>query len=716
MLKTNWRVAVICMVLVAATLGAYWPVYRAQFTNFDDPEYVTNNPHVFHGLTWRGAGWAFTAFHGSNWHPLTWLSHMLDCSIFGENPSGHHLVNLGFHVANTLLLFLLLWRLTGAVWRSGFVAALFALHPLHVESVAWIAERKDVLSTFFGLLSLWAYARYAQGRSRGERRGSSDPSGGLARDARHSTLDYLLTLGFFALGLMGKPMLVTLPFGMLLLDYWPLQRLQFNPQRSRLELLFPLVREKLPFFALSLASSAVTFWAQKAGCAVVTLQAVPLPDRLANVFISYLQYLSKTFWPADLSAFYPFAKGIWIGEAALALLMVSAATVLAFFAARRTPAVLMGWLWFLGTLVPVIGLVQVGSQAMADRYTYIPLIGVFIAITWGLADRTAKWRCRRLALGLSGAVVLAGCFVVTRFQVGYWNNSLSLFAHAVETTQGNWMAEHNLGHALSVAGNYREALQRFNRAIQFEPGYPPSHFTRAGVHALQGRLDEAIVDYHEAIRLKPNYEQAYCNLAKVLAQQLRFEEARTNFLAALRWKPDYAEAHTKLGNLLVLQGLVSEAMPHLREAVKIQPDYDEGQYFLGGALARQKQFVEAAACFRAAIKANPNYSSALNDLAWLLATRPEPRVRNVPEAVELARRACEATGYANPGYLDTLGVAQSEAGQLREAIRLTEKAAELASASGDAVLAEQLQTHLTIYHAGRSYTQGPRVPAAASPQ
>ncbi len=702
MLKTNWRLAVICMVLMAATLAAYWPVHRAQFTNFDDPEYVTNNPNVFHGLTWRGAGWAFTAFHGSNWHPLTWLSHMLDCSMFGEKAAGHHLVNLGFHVVNTLLLFLLLRRTTGALWRSSFVAALFALHPLHVESVAWVAERKDVLSTFFGFLTLWAYICYAEGSRAKAEGGVQDPA---TSASRRTGRYYLLALFLFGLGLMSKPMLVTWPFVLLLVDYWPLKRLRAATLRQSIIPIGRLAWEKLPFLLLSIASSIITFWAQKAGGAVVPLQVVPLPDRLANVFISYLQYLSKTFWPAKLAAFYPFAKEIWIVEAALALLIVSTATAFAFFTARRTPAVLMGWLWFLLTLVPVIGLVQVGSQAMADRYTYIPLIGVFIAITWGLADLTANWRCRRLALGLSGAVLLTDCLVCTQFQVRYWNNSLSLFGHAVEITQGNWMAEHNLGHALSVAGNYREALQRFNRAIQLEPGYPPSYFTRGGVHAVQGRLDEAIADYHEAIRLKPNYEQAYCNLAKVLAQQLRFDEAKTNFLAALRWKPDYAEAHTKLANVLLLQGLVSEAMPHLREAVKIQPDYDEGQYFLGGALARQKKFPEAAACFRAAINVKPNYPAALNDLAWLLATQAHAKSRDVPEALRLAQRACELTGNSDPMYLDTLAVTHSEAGQFKEAASLTEKAVALATAAGDGELAAQLGRRLGLYRAGRSYTQ-----------
>jgi hypothetical protein len=371
------RPALVCIILVVSTLAAYWPVHRAEFANFDDPDYVTNNPDVFRGLTWHGVVWAFTRIHGSNWHPLTWLSHMADCSLFGENAAGHHLVNVGFHVANTLLLFLLLGRMTGAVWRSGFVAALFALHPLHVESVAWIAERKDVLSTFFGLLALWFYIRYVE-RQKAEGR-IQNPS---PRTTQHATRCYLLSLCFFALGLMSKPMLLTLPFVMLLLDYWPLGR--FNtPTLPRFHApslphsttpITLLVWEKLPFLALSLASSVVTFWAQKTGGAVVSVQTMPLADRLANASVSYIAYLIKTFWPTKLAAFYPFAAELPGTEAILSTLVLIGLTVLAFATARRAPCLLVGWLWFVGTLVPVIGLVQVGGQAMADRYTYIPLV------------------------------------------------------------------------------------------------------------------------------------------------------------------------------------------------------------------------------------------------------------------------------------------------------------------------------------------------------
>ncbi len=717
MLKVLQRPALIGVALVVATVAAYWPARRAGFLNFDDPDYVTNNPDVFRGLTWHGVEWAFTTTHASNWHPLTWLSHMVDCSIFGENAGGHHLANVGFHAANACLLFLLLWRMTGALERSGFVAALFALHPLHVESVAWISERKDVLSAFFGLLTLLAYARYGECRMQNAECRVEQSAAGASDGASRITFRvpwftsvpasvwYLLAVVFFALGLMSKPMLVTLPLVMVLLDFWPLQRFQLNTQLSKLKTLLPLIREKAPFFALSIVSAAITFLAQKTGGAVVTVETMPLTDRLGNAAVAYVQYLLKTSWPSKLSVFYPFAAELWIGEVVLWLVVLIVLTVLAVLAVRRAPAVLVGWLWFVGTLVPVIGLVQVGSQALADRYTYIPHIGLFVALTWGVADLTAGWPGRRLALSFGGAVVLTGCFVCTQFQVGYWKNSLTLFAHALAVTRDNPLAELNLGHALSLVGNQREAIEHFNRAIQLKAGYPQAHFNRGNIYGVWGRLEEAMADYHEAIRRKPDYEQAYCNLAKALAQQSRFDEAKSNFLAALRYKPDYAEAHTKLGNLLLLQGLVAQAMPHLREAVKVEPTYSEGHYYLAAALARQKQFAEAAAAFRAAIRAKPDYPSALNDLAWLLATQPDPEIRNVPEAVRLAQRACELTRNGGPMYLDTLAVAQSEAGQFKEAVALTEKALALATAAGDAALAAQLETRLTNYNAGRSYTQ-----------
>ena len=715
------RATSIAVLLAVATFAAYWPLRHAEFINFDDPEYVTDNPDVFHGLTWHGVVWAFTRVHASNWHPLTWLSHMVDCSLFGANAPGPHLVNVGFHLANTLLLLLFLWRMTGAVWRSGFVAALFALHPLHVESVAWISERKDVLSTFFGLLALGAYAGYVSsvecrvtrdGKSE-IRNPKSEIRGPEVRTRRHPGLWYALTLICFALGLMSKPMLVTLPFVLLLLDFWPLKRCQRSAgrsQRSEVSGQFgSLVREKLPFFALSVASSAVTFWAQETTGAVATMETIPLPDRLANAAVAYVTYVVKAFWPTDLALPYPFVLDLPAMEVASAVMCLVGATVLSFIAARRAPYVLVGWLWFVGTLVPVIGLVQVGGQAMADRYTYIPLMGVFVMVTWGAVDLTASWRSQRLVLPVFAAVTLTGCFICTRLQVDHWRNSLALFSHAVQVTKNNPMAEEKLGYTLALGGNLSEAMRHFDAALRLSPAYQMALVNRAHTLLLQGRVDDAVEGYREAIRNQPDFnEKAYYQLAGALAQQRNWDEAKTNYVLALRSNPDSAEAHTKLGNLLWRQGDHAGAMPHLYEAVRTSPDYADAQYNLGNALTQQQKFPEAVTHLRAAIKADPNHAPALNDLAWVLATQDDPAIRNVPEAIRLAQRACELTRNKNAWLLDTLGVAHSEAGQASEAIRVTEQAAALAVAAGDEQTAAGLRRRLDFYRKGQAYRSIPR--------
>ena len=734
------RVLLVSLVLAAVVPAVYWPLHTADFTNFDDPVYVTNNPEVFHGLSWRALRWAFTTFHGSNWHPLTWLSHAADCQCWGENAGGHHLTSVAFHAANTVLLLLALWQMTGALWRSAFVAALFALHPLHVESVAWIAERKDVLSTFFGLLSLWAYAAYAQAakvgvrgnepRSQEEDKKSevqspkseggprpkaqsprpaappSDQTHHAPRTTHHPSTFYLLSLAGFALGLMSKPMLVTLPFLLLLLNFWPLDRLELKIKNSKLKTFSPLLLEKLPFFALTLASSLVTFRAQHAGGAVVTLEKFPFSDRLANAVLAYAAYVQRAFWPAKLAVFYPFPADVPLASVVLTGLALAGVTVLVLALARRAPWLTVGWLWFGGMLAPVIGLVQVGSQAAADRYMYLPLVGLAVAVTWTAAALASRWRYgRAVAVGLAAAV-LAGSGICTRFQLQYWQNSIALFSHTLDVTRDNPTALHNLAHALSLTGNQRAALPYFNEVLRRWPTYAMGYFNRGCALAVQGKLEEATADFQAAIRCQPDYEEAYYHLACALVLQSRLEEARTNFLAALRCKPDYAEAHTKLGNLLWVQGATNEAMAHLNTAVTLRPDYEEGCYYLGGALAREGQFAKAAAAFRSAIKAKPAYEAAFNDLAWILATRPETQVRNVSEAIRCAERACELTHHANPLYLDTLAVARSEAGQFSEATALTDEAVGLARAAGDKTLAAQLESRLSFYQAGRSYTQG----------
>ncbi len=694
------RAILISAGLIIATCVAYWPVHQAEFINFDDPTYVTNNPRVFQGLSWAGITWAFRAVYGSNWHPLTWLSHMLDCQIFGADAEGPHLVNVALHALNAALVFLALRKMTDADWRSAFVAGLFALHPLHVESVAWISERKDVLSTFFGLLSLLAYAHYT--KASGQR--------GY----------YLLSMVLYLLSLLSKPMLVTLPFVLLLLDFWPLRRLRIawlkmpnmvsTPART-----WSIIWEKLPFFALSAASSIATFLAQRQGGAVVTIKAVPLLYRCANAVISYATYLAKMFCPTDLTVFYPFSRELDLEQAGLCLLILLVVTAFALVSVRRAPYLLVGWLWYLGTLVPVIGLVQVGTQAFADRYTYVPLLGIFIALTWGMADLAGRWRLPRLALPAGAVALLAACFYATRHELVYWQDSITLFTRALELTKDNALAEHNLAHALSTKGHQTEALPHFDNALRLWPGYTTAMLNRGNALNLLGRLDEAIDQYREAIRLKPDYEQAYYYLGNALALQFKFDEARTNFLAAIYYKPDYAMAQMKLGNLLSIQGDQTGGEMHLREAVKLEPGNEENHYFLGGALARQRRFGEAAASFRTAIRISSKYSAALNDLAWILATQPDPQLRNPAEAVTLAERACKATNFQSPSYMDTLAVAYSEVGRFADAISVTEKASALAASAGDSALAAQMQKRIEMYRARQSYTSQHKAAPATSP-
>ena len=728
------RTLLISAGLLAATLAAFWPLHRAEFLNFDDPVYVTNNPKVFQGLTRSGLVWAFTSLHGSNWHPLAWISHMADCQIWGENAGGHHLSSVALHAANAVLLFLTLQRLTGAAWRSSLVAALFALHPQHVESVAWIAERKDVLSTFFALLTIWVYAKYAQGApscapsnegsgsgTKGPLLATSEPGPGRRKASTEDPATTLvartipsecrlgrrfvlaLALLLFAFGLMSKPMLVTLPVLLLLLDYWPLGRMRdLGPGNA-----WWLVREKLGFFLLAAASCVVTFVAQKRGGSVVALDHVPLADRVVNALGSYFSYVAKTFWPANLAVFYPLPQEWNLGDGALGAGMLLVVTLAAVMVAGRARYFLAGWLWFIGALVPVIGLVQVGAQARADRYTYLPLIGLFIALVWGMNDVAARFRYGRAVATALGLAVAAACGVGTWFQVQYWRDNLTLFARAIEVTEDNALAHHNLGHALAVQGNQRAAIPHFNEALRLRPNYAQAYQNRGSAYAAQGQTEAAMADFREAIRWRPDYESAYCCLASLLAQQSKLAEAESNFVAAVHFKPDYAEAHMKLGNLLILEGREPEGFAHLQSAVASEPTYAEGQYYLGGALARRHEFGAAVECFRAAIRLKPAYPAALNDLAWILATQPPP-LRDPAAAVELARRACKETRESEPSYLDTLAVALSETGQFQESIAQTQRAGGLACRKGDLALAEQLTNHLELYLRGISYSKRPR--------
>ena len=524
----GWLVAAI---LALVTLALYWQATHHDFINYDDDEYVTSNIHVQNGLTVESVKWAFLNPVSANWHPVTMLSHMLDCQIYDLKPWGHHLTSLLLHAFNTVLVFLLLRRMTGARWRSALVAALFAWHPLHVESVAWVAERKDVLSGFFGLLALLFYARYAQ----------SEP-----QSSKFKIQNYLLSLFFFALGLMSKAMLVTWPFIMLLLDYWPLQRI--TDDKWQVASFVRLVREKIPFFALAATASAATLVVQKG--AILSAENMPMGARVGNALISYCRYLGKIFWPTDLSIFYPHHKYWPLEQVLLAASFLGGVSVLLFLMRRRWPFLLMGWLWFVGTLVPVIGLVQVGGQAMADRYTYLPSLGLFIIIIWGAYELTWRWRYHVIISSVAGSVAIILCLCVTSQQLEYWQDSETLFGHALAVTEDNYVAHNNLGLALEKKGQTDEAIGQFREALRLNPGFAEAHNNLGIALRQRSQIDEAMSQFQAAIRLKPNDAGFHNNLGATFYQKGQTDEAIAQFQEALRLNPDYAQARDNLAHTL----------------------------------------------------------------------------------------------------------------------------------------------------------------------
>ncbi len=538
--------------LVAITLAAFWPVQKHGFLRYDDDTYVFENVHVNTGLTLANIRWALVSTHAYNWHPVTWLSHMLDAQIYGLDPGGHHRTSLLLHLLNVLLLYLVLWRITGFAWRSGFVAALFSVHPLHVESVAWVAERKDLLSTFFMLLTVWAYARFTE---------------------RPGSRRYLPVILFYALGLMSKPMLITLPLVLLLLDHWPFARLRLG-NRS----IWKLAAEKLPLFFLAAASGVVTIIAQRSEGAIITLSVCPLHIRIENALVAYIVYIEKMLWPADLASPYPYPSAglpAWqIGGAALILALV---TYLSVRTAAKRPYLAVGWMWYLITLVPVIGLVQVGGQAMADRYTYIPLIGLFLILAWGVADlpgwKTAQRKkqapgpalLRSAAMGFACVAVVA-LAVRARAQAGYWHDGISLFTHALAVTSNNYLAHNGLGVAYDDAGDPKSAIQEYRKALAIAPDFALSHYSLGRALVEEAKIDEAIAEFRQAASLAPDYARTYANLAYALARTGKMDEAIQAFREAIRLDPHFGEAHYNLAVDLYIQGQYAEAWKEVYRA------------------------------------------------------------------------------------------------------------------------------------------------------
>ncbi len=597
----GWQIkGVICLLLAAGTAAAYWPVSGYGFLYCDDPDYVTSNSQVQGGLSWPGLLWALKSWDAANWHPLTWLSHMLDVQIFGMAPGWHHLTNVALHAATSLLLFALLVRITGAVWRSGAVAALFALHPLHVESVAWVAERKDVLSGCFFMLTLLGYAHYVR-----EAALSSEPRAEVQAQSERAPVSsrprrwYLLSLLFFALGLMSKPMLVTLPFVLLLLDWWPLQRLGRGHQDDKVRAFLPLLVEKLPFFAMSAGSAVVTFLAQQQAGSVTSATALPVGLRVENAMVSYAVYLKMLVWPLRLAAYYPHSPSFSVEAIATAVFVLVAISLLVAWLGKKRRYVIVGWLWYLGTLVPVIGLVQVGMQAMADRYMYLPVIGLLIIFVWGVSDFAACWRWHPAILPTASALALGTCLVLTARQVLFWKDSETVYRHALAVTSENALAHQNLGAALAEQGKVDEAWGHFSEALRIWPDYPEAQSNLGFLEFLRGNTEEAIRHYRAALKGKVGMSKTHFLLAMALAERGKRPDAVNEYRRALELEPNHEVA---LNNLAWI--LATDSDPQIRnggEAVKLAErlcqlsQFRQAQYVgtLAAAYAEGGRFAEA---------------------------------------------------------------------------------------------------------------------------
>ena len=585
----------ICLFLVLVAFAVFYRASGYDFVNFDDDLYVTANSRIQNGLSLKNIVWAFSATEIANWHPVTWVSHMLDVQLWGLDSGRHHLVSLLFHMANTLVLFLALKGMTGALWRSAIVAALFAVHPVNVESVAWVAERKNVLSTFFWMLTVWSYQRYVENPAR---------------------VKYLAMLLLFMLGLMAKPMLVTLPFVLLLLDYWPLRRMQFAPNSISNQLrlksagrsdrknyphpldgasasfpalqsrsVFYLIREKIPLLFLSAVSCWLTYLIQQGSGAVRSMEAIPLTSRVANALVSYAAYIGKMIFPLRLAVFYPYPAVISMWKIAGAGCVLVFIFYLAWKLRTRHPYILVGWLWYFGTIFPVIGLVQIGAQAMADRYAYIPLTGLFIAIVWSVPGFIKIRAPGTKLIPVAAALIVCFLGMLTWVQVGYWKNSIELYQHAVKVTRDNYLAYNNLGNALLVQGKDDEAYSAYAEALRIYPDYADAHYNIGRLLDARGKQYAAIIHYEAAIKVNPRYKKAYYNIGNVKAYSGSYAEAIGNYVQALQIDPDYAEAHNNLGVVLVRQGKINEALSHFQKAVQLKEGYVEARDNLLKALS-----------------------------------------------------------------------------------------------------------------------------------
>ena len=600
----------ICIFLAAITWSVFGQTLWHDFVNYDDDKYVYANPIVPSGITVGGVAWAFTHTHARNWHPLTTISHMLDCQLFGLKAGGHHFNNVLLHSVAVVLLFLVLEKMTGALWRSAFVAAIFAIHPLRVESVAWIAERKDVLSAVFLMLTLGAYLRYAR---------------------KQNVARYCVVAILFACGLMSKPMLVTVPLVLLLLDYWPLQRI------VDLRTLRQLAVEKIPLLALSAASCVATILAQ--GGPAGDMEPFPLTWRINNALVSYLTYIWQMLWPAHLAVFYPHPEDrlpLW--EIILASIVLIGMTTAAFMLRRTRPYILTGWLWYVVMVVPVLGVLQIGMQGHADRYSYLPQIGLYLLLTWAIADLANSWRYRREILGISAAIVLVALSWMARPQVRYWRNSETLWRRTLAVTTDNHVAHNNLGVLLES----------------------------------RGHVDEALSHYRQTLNI-----------------QSRSGQARHNF--------GLARAHTNVASALLRKGQIDDAIAHCETALKLRLNFAEAHTALGNAFLQKRALGEAAVHYEKSLEITPDTIVTLNNLALIYATCSDAQLRNGFRAIELAKRADELCAGKNPSIVRTLAAAYAESGQFKEATETAERALKLAAKPEDSVLVNDIRLDIDLY-------------------
>ncbi len=730
----------ICLSLAAVTLAVYGQALRFQFLTFDDQAYVTENRHVAGGLTAGDIGSAFRRVTAGNWHPVTMLSHMLDCQVYGLRAWGHHLTSIVLHTANTVLLFLVLTRMTGAIWRSAVVAVLFALHPAHVESVAWIAERKDVLCGFFYLLAIRAY---------------------LKAQVSNSKYRQGCVMILFLLALMSKPMAVTLPFVLLLVDFWPLGRVQGMdwPMWRR------LAAEKWALLLTSAVWCGITVWAQRQDQAVASSMELPLIGRINHAMISYLHYVRVLVFPWHLAAYYPYQHHEPLAWGAAACIALALMTWLVIAWARQRPYAVVGWLWFLGMLVPVIGFVQVGGQAWADRYLYLPSIGFFLVLVWG----GAEWAVRYPWIKLLVPLVVVTLAAMTSVDLRYWKDTGTLFRRAMAVTDNNYLAMTLAGSMDADQGSLEDAIRLYRQALACKPAYPEAHFFLGRALERKGQTADALFQYNEALRLRPDFPAAHIMVGLLLTKDQKYDQAVAHYQAALKTDPESAAAQSDWGMVLTKQGWWQESIAHYEEALRLDPtlaeahnnlaiDYlqtgrladgvrelrltlklnpgdTETEFNLAQALNQQEQWDQAAELLKplalanpgnfnaqfqyglalehlgqtrdamshyaAALLKHPDFPDALQHLAWIAATDAEPQLRNGVQAVEMARRACELTGQKRPGMLLTLAAAYAEAGRFGDALAAVGKADKLAKAQGNKELEAEAGRLQAAFQAGQ---------------